>query len=186
MTEIDFVKRCVEKEIYAFGTAYFFEKRSRSMRFKLRILSFLSLAVPLSVGGIVMVSADTKLLPVIVTISGILSIPLFVMTLWSLVFRWEERLATAELSHKGNNKLKNSWEDLSKYKGLDAEERFQSLIEHDRMQEEIDRMQDVSEKDKRLMMRASLIQYRRKCATCNVQPTTLSKNGSSCATCGDF
>lgn len=85
MERSEFIKRCAEKEIYAYGTAYIFESRSRSLRFRLRILSFLSLTVPLSVGAIAMVAADAKLLPVIVTLSGLLSIPLFVLTLWSHV-----------------------------------------------------------------------------------------------------
>jgi len=186
MGDSDFIKRCAEKEIYAYGTAYIFESRSRSLRFRLRILSFLSLAVPLSVGGIAMAAADEKLLPVIVTISGLLSIPLFVMTLWSLVFRWEERLAASEHACKDNNELKNGWEDLARYKGPDAEEKFRVLLERDRVQEQNDVRQDVSAKEKRQMMRASLIQYRRKCATCGVQPTSMSAKGSSCATCGNF
>ncbi|MBD3812838.1 MAG: hypothetical protein IE917_11555 [Betaproteobacteria bacterium] len=186
MEDSDFIKRCAEKEIYAYGTAYIFESRSRSLRFMLRILSFLSLAVPLSVGGIAMATADAKLLPVIVTISGILSIPLFVLTLWSLVFRWEERLAASEHACKANNELKNGWEDLARYKGPDAEEKFRVLLDRDRVQEQSDVKQDVSAKEKRQMMRASLIQYRRKCATCGVQPTSMSAKGSSCATCGDY
>ncbi len=186
MADHDFVKRCADKEIYAFGTAYIFEMRSQSLRFRLRILSFLSLVVPLSVGGIAMASADTKLLPVIVTISGLLSIPLFVMALWSLVFRWEERLAASEHACKTNTGLKNRWEDLARYAGTDAEEKFAALLERDREQEQSDVMQGVSAKDKRRMMRASLIQYRRKCATCGVKPTSMSANGCSCATCGDF
>lgn len=186
MGDTDFVRRCAEKEIYAYGTAYIFESRSQSLRFRLRILSFLSLAVPLSVGGIAMTAADAKLLPVIVIISGILSIPLFGMTLWSLVFRWEERLAASEHSCKVNNELKNGWEDLARYKGLDAEEKFQVLLDRDRAQELSDVGQDISAKEKRQMMRASLIQYRRKCATCGIQPISMSAKGSSCATCGNF
>ena len=181
-----FIKRCTEKEIYAYGTAYIFESRSRSLRFRLRILSFLSLAVPLSVGGIAMAAADAELLPVIVTISGILSIPLFFMTLWSLVFRWEERLAASEHACNVNNELKNGWEDLARYKGSDAEEKFRVLLERDRIQEQSDVRQDVSAKEKRQMMRASLIQYRRKCATCGVQPISMSADNISCATCGNF
>ncbi|HCT7915535.1 mobilome CxxCx(11)CxxC protein [Pseudomonas xantholysinigenes] len=186
MGDSEFIKRCAEKEIYAYGTAYIFESRSRSLRFGLRILSFLSLAVPVSVGGIAMAAANAKLLPVIVTISGLLSIPLFVITLWSLVFRWEERLAASENACKANSELKNGWEDLARYKGADAEEKFSALLERDRVQEEIDKKQDVTAKEKRRMMRASLIQYRRKCATCGVQPISMSVKGSSCATCGDF
>lgn len=182
----DFVRRCAEKEIYAYGTAYIFELRSRSLRFKLRILSFLSLAVPLSVGGIAMAASHAKLLPVIVVISGLLSIPLFVMTLWSLVFRWEERLAASEHACKVNSELKNGWEDLARYNGADAHEKFSSLIERDRIQEELDKKQDISAGEKRLMMRASLIQYQRRCATCGVQPKSMSASDSSCITCGVF
>ncbi|KWV84383.1 mobilome CxxCx(11)CxxC protein [Pseudomonas haemolytica] len=178
--------RCAEKEIYAYGTAFLFESRSRALRFRLRILSFLSLAVPLSVGGTALVSADAKLLPVIVTISGILSIPLFAMALWSLVFRWEERLAASEHSCKLNNELKNRWNDLARYTGSDAEQRFQTLLDRDRMQEHDDVTQDVSVKDKRRMMRASLIQYRRQCATCGIQPISLSAKSSNCEMCGKF
>lgn len=186
MEDSDFIKRCAEREIYAYGTAYIFESRSRSLRFRLRILSFLSLAVPLSVGGIAMATADKNLLPVIVLISGVLSVPLFVMTLWSLVFRWEERLDAAGHACKVNNELKNGWEDLARYKGPDAEEKFSVLLERDRIQEQSDVRQDVSEKEKKKMMRASLIQYRRKCATCGVQPISMSAKGISCTTCGDF
>ncbi len=125
-------------------------------------------------------------LPVIVAISGLLSIPLFVMTLWSLVFRWEERLAASEHACKSNNELKNGWEDLARYTAPDAEAKFSALLERDRIQEASDKRQDVSAKEKRQMMRASLIQYRRKCATCGVQPNSMSVKGSSCATCGDF
>ena len=186
MSENDFEKRCAEREIYAFGTAYLFEARSSALRFKLRILGFLSLAVPVSVGGIAMVSADTKLLPVIVTISGILSAPLFVMTLWSMVFRWEERLAASERAFMANNELKNNWEDLARYTGEDREEKFNALLERDRLQEQNDVLQAISGKDKRRMMRASLIQYRRKCATCGVQPRSISEKQNDCATCGNF
>ena len=186
MNDSAFIKRCSEKEIYAYGTAYIFELRSRSLRFRLRILSFLSLAVPLSVGGIAMAAADAKLLPVIVTISGILSIPLFVLTLWSLVFRWEERLTASEHACKINNELKNGWEDLARYEEPDREDKYRVLLERDRIQEQHDLSQDVSAKEKRQMMRASLIQYQRKCATCGIQPISMSAKNSSCATCGDF
>ncbi len=186
MVDSDFVKRCAEKEIYAFGTAYLFEERSRSLRFKLRIITFLSLAVPLSVGGISMTSADSGFLPTIVMISGVLSIPLFVMSLWSLVFRWEERLAASEHAFKNNIELKNRWEDLARYKGENAEEKYQALLEHDRLQEQSDITQSISAKDKRRMMRASLIQYRRSCATCGVQPKSMSAKRNSCSSCGDF
>ncbi|HCI4281136.1 TPA: hypothetical protein NO555_004487 [Klebsiella variicola subsp. variicola] len=186
MADPNFTNRCLEQEIYAYGTAYLFESRTRNFRFRLRILSFLSLAVPLSVGGIAMVATDEKLLPIIVSISGILSVPLFIMTLWSLVFRWEEKLTASEYACKTNNDLKNKWHDLSQYSGTDAEEKFRSLIERDRIQEQYDRSQDVSEKDKRRMMRASLIQYRRKCATCGTQPTSMSAKKVTCTTCGKF
>ncbi|MDA8503803.1 hypothetical protein NNO02_15240 [Citrobacter sp. Awk 2] len=186
MTTPDFTSRCLEQEIYAYGTAYLFESRARTLRFRLRILSFLSLAVPVSVGGIAMAAANEKLFPIIVSLSGLLSVPLFVMTLWSLVFRWEERLTASEHACKINNDLKNKWHDLSQYRENDAEDKFRSLIDRDRIQEQHDRTQDVSAKDKRRMMRASLIQYRRKCATCGVQPSSMSAKGSSCTTCSEF
>jgi len=108
------------------------------------------------------------------------------MTLWSLVFRWEERLAASERSCKLNNELKNGWSDLARDPGTDAEEKFQSLLARDRMQEQTDVEQDVSAKDKRMMMRASLIQYRRKCALCDIQPLSMSESSNRCAICGDF
>lgn len=186
MVNPTFSTRCLEKEIYAYGTASLFERRSRSLRHRLRTLNFLSLAVPISVGGTALVAANTKLLSIFVIISGILSIPLFIMALWSLVFRWEERLTASEHSCKLNNDLKNRWNDLARYTGSDPEERFQTLLELDRTQEHNDVKQDVSEKDKRKMMRASLLQYRRKCATCGLQPVSQSAKSSKCATCGDF
>ena len=85
-----------------------------------------------------------------------------------------------------NNELKNGWNDLARYTEPDAEEKFRALLERDRMQEKNDVMQDVSAEEKRQIMRASLIQYRRKCATCGIQPISMSAKGSSCATCGDF
>ncbi|NKF95636.1 hypothetical protein GO290_02736 [Ralstonia solanacearum] len=184
MAKQTFEQRCLEREIYAFGTAHLFEGRARGLRLRLRILSFLSLAVPLSVGGIAMTFSDPERLSVIVKVSGALSVPLFVMTLWSLVFRWEERLAASEHSRRVNTELRNYWEDLKRYKGGDAEEQFSRLVEQDRKQEQKDLGQDVSAKDKRRMMRASLIQYRRPCATCGVQPKSMSTWRKKCVTCG--
>ncbi|GAB7543678.1 mobilome CxxCx(11)CxxC protein [Cupriavidus sp. 8B] len=185
MTKQNLEQQCLEKEIYAYGTAFLFEGRARGLRYCLRILSFLSLAVPLSVGGIAMTFSDPVRLSTVVKVSGGLSIPLFVMTLWSLVFRWEERLAASEHSRRVNTELKNSWEDLRRFKGRDAEERFKTLLEADRKQEQKDIGQDVSAKDRRRMMRASLIQYQRACATCRVQPASMSVwRRAKCATCG--
>jgi mobilome CxxCx(11)CxxC protein len=186
MSAQDFAKRCLEKEIYAYGTAFLFERRSGALRFGLRILSFLSLLVPLSVGGIALAGANSEWLPAIVTISGVLSVPLFGMTLWSLVFRWEERLATSVNSFKFNNDFKNKWNDLARYSGADAEDKYQKLLELDRAQEQSDILQDVSAKDKRRMMRASLVQYGRPCFTCGLLPSSLSAKSSKCGTCGDF
>lgn len=180
------IQQCKDREFYAYGTAHIFESRTKSLRFRLRILSFLSLVVPLSVGGIAMAAADADLLPIIVTISGFLSIPLFVMALWSLVFRWEERLAASEYSFKMNNELKNEWDDLSRYHGGNWQIKYADLLKRDRSQEAFDLKQDISAKEKRQAMRASLIQYQRKCAVCGVQPTSMLAKSIACGTCGNF
>jgi len=185
MANAHLIQKCKDKELYAYGTAYLFERRANSLRWRLRIITFLSLAVPLSMGGIAAAFSKGQLLEIAVTLGGGLSIPLFILTLWSIVFRWEERFSSSIQAMKNNNKLRNKWEKLAICKDTDFEEKVNELLAKDQDQEEQDRDQDISKKDERIMMRASLIRYQKECAICNKIPKSM-KEKSICDTCGNL
>jgi mobilome CxxCx(11)CxxC protein len=184
MTEQELKEECHKKAIYAYGTAYLFENRANSLRWRLRTITFLSLAVPVCMGGIAMAFTKGQFVEASVLVGGILSVPLFILTLWSNVYRWEERYASSMQSMRNNNKLKNKWELLEKYAGPDFESKVNDLREQDQDQEQQDREQDISKKDERRIMRASLIQYQKTCVHCNKKP--MSMKPTDCPVCGDF
>ncbi len=80
---------CWIRAVQTFGTARIFEVRANVLKDRLRWLSFLGLAGPLTLGGVVTSFSTTSwaLTPLIV-LAGLLSIALLIVSAWSLVAQW--------------------------------------------------------------------------------------------------
>lgn len=178
-------KLCWEKEFHAFGTRHLFAQRTISLRRKLTLLSWSSLVIPLVVATLLgsfdspSVTFWTKL------ISGLLGGALTIIGLWAVVAGWTDSLSKAERSMIANTELGDRWRDLQTYSGPDFDARLAALKERDRAQEQLDQLESVTQKDKALMMRAALFQYRKPCELCKQTPTSLNPGKYTCAMCAN-
>jgi mobilome CxxCx(11)CxxC protein len=108
-------EQCWDHAIHTFGTGFIFETRTKKLRISLRWLTFLGVAVPVAIGGIVL-SFGTKsvALPYLLGAAGILAVAQLVLSVWSLVAAWNDNLAYAIESARSNYRLATRYEDLGR------------------------------------------------------------------------
>lgn len=181
-------KDCWDNAIYAFGTAYIFEERLKAVRKKLRILTFLGIAVPVAVGGIVVAFFGIESLQPyvawLIVLASVLSTAQLVFTIWALVAKWEDESSYAASSASENRRLAARFEDLGRNPPTKFNIQYQLLKIDNARRQESDIQREVSEKEKRMITRAGLRQYQRACVKCNQAPVDM--NPTNCPICGNF
>ncbi len=179
---------CWNQALHAFGTAYIFERRAKKIGSKLKILTFLGIAVPLSVGALVLSwGADSKAIPYITFLAGILGFVQLILSVWAIVAKWQDNYTYSQESTSSNYRLANKYELLAKYQSDDEKEQrinFDLLATESSARDDLDIKQGISEKEKRRGMRAALRKYKRECANCKLVPMSLEP--SDCPVCGNF
>ena len=179
---------CWDQAIYAFGTAWIFEQRAKRYRWRLRILDFLGIVVPVTVGGIVLsFGTMPTYLPYVFVPAGILSIVQLVMSVWSLVARWEDALVYAEESVSSNHRLSREYEGLGRNPPgalADLKLRHSLLEKENQLRNELDNKQGLTEREKRGGLRAGLRRFQRPCVACKQIPQSMKP--SDCDVCGRF
>lgn len=173
--------------VHAFGTGYIFEQRANRLRLRLQILNFVSFVVPVMVGGLVL-TYGTKLaqLPAVVSVMGAVGLVQVVVSLWALVAGWVETYGYALRSMEANNALAREYEILvnSAFGASEMSSRFVVLRGQDKVRQAEDGNQGVTEREKRLGMRAALRRYQKPCAGCHKVPVDM--KSTACGVCGDF
>jgi mobilome CxxCx(11)CxxC protein len=177
---------CWDKRFYSFGTSKIFEKRANKLKILRNIITFLGLVVPLSVGGTVLAfSVSSDLFKnFIVPIAGILTVSQLIISLWSLIARWDERHDYAVTAIRANTKLASAFERLGNSKFEVVSNEIDNLREEYIRQEAMDSIQNITAKEYRFAMRQSLFQYKLKCKTCEEVPKSLKP--TDCDTCGNY
>jgi len=184
----DLKKICLDNALYAFGTAYIFEKRASKYKRIFNILTFLGIVVPASFGGLVLsFGTDFRFKEIIILIISILGLLQLVLSIWSLVAKWDDSLAYAQESLSANYRLSANFKELAEnppdnLKDFEISYRFLK-VENDSRNDR-DNQQLVSGKEKRMGMRAGLRQFKRVCAVCHQVPVSLKP--SDCEVCGNF
>lgn len=165
-----------------------FERRARPLRWKLRALTFLGIATPLALGGLVAAfGVNDRAVPVALWIAGVLGIVQLIGSAWSLTAKWDDQYAYAIQSIADNHRLADDFKALGQRPPADLSElttRAAVLDAENRTRSNQDYAQGLSDKEKRRGHRAALQQFQRKCATCGVVPTTM--DAGDCGTCGKF
>jgi len=180
-------EKCWNDAFYTFGTAWIFEKRASKLRRRLRILTFLGIAVPLALGGTVAsFGLDFKYLGLIILLAGILSIVQLIGSVWALVAKWEDEYAYSLESVVGNYGLSNKFKELGENPPQSEELRIKiSLLDaENRLRKDSDYKHVITEKEKRMGHRAALRQFHRACVACKEIPTSM--KSSDCDVCGNF
>jgi mobilome CxxCx(11)CxxC protein len=127
------------------------------------------------------------LLPVAIAVAGIIALLQLVMSIWSLVASWDNSLAYAIESKSDNYRSANQFAELGKTTSL-SEAKFESelsiLETIADLRSSLDNRVDISDKEKRMGMRAGLRNYQRKCAGCCKIPSSMKP--TKCGVCGNL
>jgi mobilome CxxCx(11)CxxC protein len=181
-------RSCNESAERCFGTAYIFEQRARPLRNALKVLSFSSLAGPLSIGILVVaVGTESGMLPYAIFTASVLSALQVIVSLWSLTSKWQENFTYYIESKADNYYLADKFQSLAKKTvGTEAEWRQGSeLLETlGGLRSKTDYQHDISDEEKRMGMKASLRNFQRECVGCKSTPTSMEP--SDCTVCGDY
>lgn len=182
------VSECTKAVINCYGTGYIFEVRARKLRWKTRWLTFLGIACPVAVGAAAgAFSMKSPATSFVIWMTALLSVPLAVLSVWSLVAKWEDSLSYFIESKTDNYRLSNEFRRLSSDPNMDEAEfnmRFSILDAQAGMRKAADERYDLIEKEKHLGMRAALRQWQFPCAGCKTVP--LSLESTNCPVCGQF
>ncbi|MEI2610110.1 MAG: mobilome CxxCx(11)CxxC protein [Candidatus Promineifilaceae bacterium] len=181
-------KQCWDEALYAYGTAYIFEQRAQRFSKLLKRLTFLGLVVPAAIGSIVLsFGVQTSYLPIFLTIGGVLGTIQLAGSLWALTSKWEEGFGYSMESSSSNYRLANRFERLAQLPPENLSKlkiQFDLIRVENELRSEQDNKQGITDKEKRMGMRASLRKYQRQCATCNLVPKSMT--ATTCYTCGNF
>ncbi|HEV2327949.1 MAG TPA: mobilome CxxCx(11)CxxC protein [Verrucomicrobiae bacterium] len=179
---------CTKSAIFCFGTAYIFEQRARSVRWRTNWLTFLGIANPIAVGATVgAFSADSKITVVMMTLSAGLSVPLAVLSVWSLVAKWSDNLSYFLETKTDNYRLASQYRQISQNPSLaeaEFEKQYSILETQGQIRKAQDERYDISDKEKRKGMRAGLCEYQFPCAGCDTIPKSM--ESTFCPVCGQF
>ena len=177
-------QECWNRAIHAYGTASIFKERAARCQGKLRKLTFLGIAVPVVVGGIVLsFGTNGSYLPFLITVAGLLGIVQLVMSLWSLVAKWDSIFAYSLESATDNRRLATQFEKLANNPPTDLATRFEMLDATYQARSDADVGQVVTDKEQRFALRVGLHRFRRPCVECGIVPDL--KAPSTCSVCGE-
>lgn len=176
-----------KKAIYAFSTAYIFERRAILLGRQLRILAVIALFVPLLVAGVVMgFGVKSPAVPAVLLFSGVAGTIQLLGFGVSLACKWEDRYAYALESKNANYSLAGHYDNLAKtpLPAEEAQPRIDLLDVEYKARESQDHKQQITDEEKRMGMCAALRQYQWECAGCQKKPISL--ESSTCPVCGKF
>lgn len=179
--------KCWDKAIYSYGTGYIFEQRASLFKRRLRILTFLGIVVPLSIGSVVLNFSNPAILPKLLLAAGCLGTLQLVGSAWSLVAKWDDSYSYALESLVSNHRLAVSYQKLAESPSIkltELQSRYDLLEQEDQIRAIEDYKQNISDNEKSMGLRAALKQFQRSCVVCNNTPQSMTP--SDCEVCGKF
>lgn len=165
-------RECWAQATHTFGTSWLFEQRAKKLRRRLQILTFLGIAVPVTVGASVLSfgSGNTFILQILIPFASFLGVLQVIISVWALSAKWDDGHAYAMESASENNRWYSRYRDLANTPPsdlADLERRFELLQRDNENRKALDFKQAVSEDEKRAGHRAGLRAAGRKCAACD-------------------
>ncbi|MBN1225059.1 MAG: hypothetical protein JXB23_17555 [Candidatus Aminicenantes bacterium] len=179
---------CWDIAVHAFGTARIFEERAKKLKINLKWITFFGIGVPMSVGGVLMAfGLNSAYLPIAMTTASVLGVFQLIFSLWSLVSRWEDNLSYSLESGSLNHRISRNFKSLAIDPPSNQEVfrmRFEILSVEEANRNDLDNKQGITEKERRMGMRAALREFKRPCAGCKEIPTSM--KATDCNICGNF
>ena len=173
--------------LHCFATAHVFEVRANILRQRIRMLTFLGIVVPATVGLTFMsFGGNSMLTTALVVLGSLLLILQLIGSVWSLVQRWDDNFAYALESMSANRSFHEQFKELASDALGEAEAnlRYQLLQRESQARSKEDEKQGFTENEKRMGMCAGLRHLQRECAACHQVPTSMTP--TACSVCGNF
>ena len=182
------IQTCRQESLLCLGTSAVFERRAKTLRNRLRSLTFLGIAVPSVVGAAFMAfGAKSSLTGALLGLASLLGLVQVIGSIWSLTYRWDDDFAYAMESMSANRSFHEKFKSLADNLPSSAEEadfKFEILQTESNSRSEADMKQHVTEDEKRYGLRAALRNLHSACTQCKQIPTSLTP--SNCDICGNF
>ena len=189
MPDLDAIrKQCWTEAVHCFATAFVFEDRARRLKKRGRLLTFLGIVLPASVGATAAAfGLDSPMAAGVLTWTAGVGVVQLIGSIWSLVNRWDDDFAYFQEAHSANRVFFDRFCKLAKNppeKVEDASRQLELIEVESNARSITDEKQGFSEDEKRMGMRAALRELGMKCAGCDVVPKTM--DPSNCGVCGSF
>lgn len=182
------IKEAWGHAVDCYGTARIFARRSKTLGFRLNLLTYVGLALPLLVGATAGVfGTGASFLPLLVIATGIVGIFQLCFSLWAVVTGWTSVLAYALESQVDSDRLAEEFRALVQnppVSGTEMRAKLDRLDTQRRLRDQSDLRQGISAKERHFGLRSGLFEFRRSCGVCGEVPASLSP--TKCAACGTF
>jgi mobilome CxxCx(11)CxxC protein len=179
---------CWERALYAFATGTIFLQRSRFYRQGLQALTAVAVIVPLFIGGYVLAyGTDGGRLKRLIPLAAALGVVQLVLSGYSLVYGWPEKLEYALTSVADNLDLSAQFKELGSMAinpPADLDVRYAALKAKDDARRRDDATKGVTPAEFRYGHRAGLRQFGRVCKSCKTEPVSMAP--TECEQCGRF
>lgn len=160
--------------LYAEGTKAVFDARARSLRLRITVRDFVGIGVPIVLAYVLGSEFLEPLRPYRNIATGILAIAALLqilLVLWSLLRHWDEELAYSIHAIRESNSLKDAWMRIGQGDTQNLEVEYEWLKHQQEIVDSHDAQKMITNAEKRLGMRAGLIEFQRECVRGHT-PTT--------------
>lgn len=180
--------KCWDFVYDSFGYAYIFNKRAELLSRYSNWLTVLGILTPSLIGSIVLgYGIDSELLDFLIPTAVVVGIIQFGASVIAVVYKWSDELSYNYEASQAHSSLNHRFHKLAEFPSenyLTFKSSFE-LIESEyitRLQQ--DAKHNITEKEQRKGMKASLRQYQKTCVACKTIP--MSMDSTACAVCGNF
>lgn len=180
---------CWDDALHSFGTGYLYSLRGEDLKRKLKIIDFIGVVTPASVGGVALgYGLYPSILAFTIPIAVLVGIVQLIFSIWSITSGWSSLYPNYLESVIENAALAIEYENLAKFPpngGFNELKIEKEKIDIKRAnRDKQDNKNPLSEKEKRKGMRWALRKYQRACAGCNIVPVSM--ESTKCNVCGNF
>jgi len=175
------------RSINALGTSYIFQEKARLNKTLIRVITVLSISVPLLIGATYGTYGQSTIGIVVLAVTAPITIAQVVLSGISLVYKWDEQLAYSLESLTDNRMLSEQYEDIAKCPPLELREhetKYNLIKARDDFRTAQDEKIVFTSKENCKGMRYALWIKQKACATCNIVPIDMLP--TKCQTCGKF
>jgi len=182
-TEVHLKQKAWESVIHAYGTAAIFRKRAARLKSYRRLRDFFGIALPI-IAGFFAANVVGQYQSQLAYVLGLFALGQLLVIAWSMVAAWDDSYSYASNAVRENEAMWKEWEGVGRSQGPGLKSAFTSAESKDRLIQERDMTQGISDKERRLGMRNALLYAQKKCAICGLVPKNMKPTDCDC--CGNF